>query len=215
MIKKYSILLFILIYIGFNGYSQEEKEPLVIKKWTVKSLVFSQPYTFERSDALPSFFTGIGAKMNYEKISYRISFEHINYVKEVEVLSQKGFFRENTLRLGAEYKMRHNELINLNFFLDAGISKIYEEANMKIIDSNIDIYESYDGYGLGAIFGIGFDYYLKPNFSLSLETRLDLIHIYGDYHKENLIQKYTVNYVTTHGKFNLNLLGNFSINYHF
>lgn len=215
MIKKYSILLFILISIGFKGYSQKEKEQFKIKKWTVKSIIFSQPYTFQRNNSLPNFFTGIGAKMNYDKISYRISFEHINYINEIELRFQKGYIKESTARIGAEYKLSYREDIKLNFFLDAGVSKIYEEANIKNLDSNINIYENYDGYGLGVIFGIGFDYYLTPSFSLSLETRLDLMSISGDYHKEDLIKKYTVNYVTNHDKFNLNVLGNFSINYHF
>jgi hypothetical protein len=214
LIKKYSILIFTLIFIGFNGSSQE-KEPLALKKWTVRSLVFSQPYTFERNNSLPSFFTGIGAKMNCAKLSYRISFEHINYINEVESRFQKGYIKESTARIGAEYKLSYYEVINLNFFLDAGVSKIYEEANIKHLDSNINIYENYDAYAVGAIFGIGFDYFITPSLSLSLETRLDLMHISGDYHKEDFSNKYSVNYFTSNNKFNLNLLGNFGINYHF
>ena len=153
--------------------------------------------------------------MNFQKISYRASFEHINYKKEIEDQFQKGFFRENTLRLGAEYKMRYYEVINLNFFLDAGVSKISQEATESNLDSNLYVLKEFDGYTVGAIFGIGFDYFLTPNFSVSLETRFDLMTISGNYREEDFLNKYTVNYVTSNNKFNLNILGNFCINYHF
>lgn len=214
MIKKYSILIITLILLGFNGVSQETI-PLEIKKWTVRSIVFSQPYTFETNNTLPTLFTGIGVKRNFNKISYRISYEHINYIKEIETIFQKGCFKENTARIGAEYKLSNNDLINLKFFLDASLSKIEQEATTNNPDSNINILENYDGYGVGAIFGIGFDYFITPSFSLSLETRLDLMHTTGDYHKEDYYNRYTVNYFTSNNKLNLNLLGNFNINYHF
>ncbi len=214
MHKKITLLIFSLFLLINTGIAQESN-PLDVKKWTVRSIVFTQPYTFERKNPLPSFFTGIGGKLNYERISYRASFEHINYINELESRFQKGYIKENTLRLGAEYKMKYYEIINLNFFLDASITKLNQEATAFNLDSNINILENYDGYGVGAIFGIGFDYFVTPNFSLSLETRMDLINISGDYSKVDYINKYTVNYVATNNKLNLNLLGNFSINYHF
>jgi len=212
--KKITLLIFSLFLLINTGIAQESN-PLDVKKWTVRSIVFTQPYTFERKNPLPSFFTGIGGKLNYERISYRASFEHINYINELESRFQKGYIKENTLRLGAEYKMKYYEIINLNFFLDASITKLNQEATAFNLDSNLNILENYDGYGVGAIFGIGFDYFVTPNFSLSLETRMDLINISGDYSKVDYINKYTVNYVATNNKLNLNLLGNFSINYHF
>lgn len=214
MHKKITLLIFSLFLLINTGIAQESN-PLDVKKWTVRSIVFTQPYTFERKNPLPSFFTGIGGKLNYERISYRASFEHINYINELESRFQKGYIKENTLRLGAEYKMKYYEIINLNFFLDASITKLNQEATAFNLDSNLNILENYDGYGVGAIFGIGFDYFVTPNFSLSLETRMDLINISGDYSKVDYINKYTVNYVATNNKLNLNLLGNFSINYHF
>ncbi|MDA9262142.1 hypothetical protein N9P55_00060 [bacterium] len=216
MIKKYSILIFTLLLIVSNGISQEDEIiPLEIKKWTIKSIVFSQPYSFETDNSLPLFFTGIGAKRNFDKMSYRISFEHINYIKEIESSFQKGFFKENTGRIGAGYKLSNNDLINLNIFLDATLSQLKQEANTNNLDSNINLFESYEGFGIGAIIGIGFDYFITPSFSLSLETRLDLMHITGDYHKEDFFNRYSVNYFTSSNKLNLNLLGNFSVNYHF
>jgi len=212
--KKITLLIFSLFLLINTGIAQESAL-LDVKKWTVRSIVFTQPYTFERKNPLPSFFTGIGGKLNYERISYRASFEHINYINELESRFQKGYIKENTLRLGAEYKMKYYEIINLNFFLDASITKLNQEATAFNLDSNLNILENYDGYGVGAIFGIGFDYFVTPNFSLSLETRMDLINISGDYSKVDYINKYTVNYVATNNKLNLNLLGNFSINYHF
>ena len=214
MHKKITLLIFSLFLLINTGIAQESN-PLDVKKWTVRSIVFTQPYTFERKNPLPSFFTGIGGKLNYKRISYRASFEHINYINELESRFQKGYIKENTLRLGAEYKMKYYEIINLNFFLDASITKLNQEATAFNLDSNLNILENYDGYGVGAIFGIGFDYFVTPNFSLSLETRMDLINISGDYSKVDYINKYTVNYVATNNKLNLNLLGNFSINYHF
>lgn len=214
MAKYYFVFLILGFSLSLHSYSQAT-EPLDIKKWTIKSIVMSKPYTFERSNPLPSFFTGIGTKLNYQKIAYRFSYEQFNYVKEIPSLFQKGSFKENTLRLGAEYKMRYYEVINLNLFLDFGLTKINQETVDNNLDSNLLVTKKFDGYAVGAIFGIGFDYFFTPSFSVVLETRLDLIHSAGDYHEEDYFNKYTVNYVTTDTKFNLNILGNVSLNYHF
>lgn len=209
---KYLILIISFLFIGINGNSQET-EPLEIKKWTLRSNVFSQPYTFERRNPLPSFFTGIGAKMNFQKVSIRLSFDQINYTNKLEF--EKINKKENTYRIGAEYKKRYYEYINLNFFVDFIISDFDKESSVNALDTIANFYETHKGNAMGANVGIGFDYFFTPSFSLGLETRLDLLHYSGDVTREDYLNNYSVNYFNSFNDLNLNILGNFSLNYHF
>ncbi|MEN8928812.1 MAG: hypothetical protein ABF258_00715 [Flavobacteriales bacterium] len=210
------IFLFILVLsCSLRTAIGQETIPFESKKWTVRTFLFSQPYTFDRHNPLPSFFTGIGGKLNFEQISYRLSVEQINYKNEFEERFQKAYFTETTLKAGAEYKLKYYEVINLNFFVDGAFSKIDQESRFLQADSNINVTENYDGYAVGAMFGIGFDYFLKENLSLSIETRLDVLHVSTDYDKEDFYNNYSVSYLSTNSIFKLNILGNFCLNYHF
>lgn len=215
-------VLITLVLISLASFSQsEEISVLDNNKWTVRSYLFSQPYTYDRIDPLPEFFTGIGMKRNFDKISLRFSYEYMSYTYDIENPNYTGYkYRvggnaEHGFRIGAEYKRVYEGRISVNFFVDFLYANY---TNNQLFSDSVNrpvLLTKVKGSTYGGIVGIGVDYFLTSKFSVAFESRLDLVHYELDVQKLEYLKNFSVNYQTDSDDINLRLIGNFSLNYHF
>lgn len=219
--KSLYVLIILVLISPFYFSQSEEISVLDHNKWTVRSYLFSQPYTYDRIDPLPEFFTGIGIKRNLDKISLRFSYEYMNYNYDIENPKYVGHkYRvggnsEHGLRIGAEYRRVYEGRISINLFVDflyanyTNNQLFSDSANRPVLLTKIK------GNSYGGIVGIGVDYFLTPKISVAFESRLDLLHYDLEVQKLEYLKNFSVNYQTDSDDINLRLVGNFSLNYHF
>ena len=218
-----TLFLFISLFVCsfYSNAQSEELSVLEDHKWTARTFLLGQSYTYSKVNPLPSFFTGVGLKYNLKKISFRLSYEQSSYIYDViepnfsSFPAYTGANSEHALRAGAAYRKVYEGRIAVSFFLDYLFADY--RTNRIFYDQFKQPYHTLNtkGNSHGAIIGIGVDYFLTPNLSVAFESRLDLLHFNINVERLEHSKDFSVKYFTQASDVNLRIIGNLSFNYHF
>lgn len=210
-------ILFLCAFLAMTNYalSQTDETTSVLDRndWTLRTFAIGKPYTFEQRTAVPNLFSGLGMKYNFKHISIRLSYENNPYGFRSTLESEVN--KEQAIRLGAEYRRVYEGRVSLNLFVDAAYLDFSKEFGVSDSLSKPISLTSVRGNGIGAILGIGVDYFLTPELSICLESRLDIIYFRPSYETTNYVTNSVTRYEQRFNQINLGIVGNFGINYHF
>jgi hypothetical protein len=212
--KKY-ITIFIAFFISSQGaYSQDEQSSVLDNnKWTLRTFAIGKPYTFETQTAVPNLFSGLGLKYNFKNISLRVSYENNPY--GYRDAFQSLVYKEQVIRLGTEYRRIYEGRVSLNLFIDVAYMDFSQDFGVTDSLATPISLTKIRGNGYGAIIGIGVDYFLTPQISICLESRLDILVYRPKYEKTLYVTNTTTQFEQRFTQTNLGIIGNFGINYHF
>ncbi len=212
--KKYVTLFIAVIILSQGAFSQEDDSSVLDKNnWTLRTFAIGKPYTFEQRTAVPNLFSGLGLKYNFKNISLRVSYENnpYGYRDAFENLANK----EQVVRLGAEYRRVYEGRVSLNLFVDLAYMDFSQDYGTTDSLAKPISLTTIRGNGFGGIIGIGVDYYLTPEISICLESRLDILYYRPEYETTFYVTNTTTQSEQRFTQTNLGIIGNFGINYHF
>ena len=207
-----------LILISYNSIAQSDTTKNEDKKWTVSTLLFSNNIHNTFISFEPNYLNGIFVKRKLNNFSFRIGMEH-SLQKINEGLKSngdyivRGYYKEKALLLGFEKGRKYSRFRPYLAFDLIGMNL---KSNYSYQQDSINKIANYEGFGIGGIPAVGFEFKFTNSLSISLESRLQLIYFYTKNTITNLaITEEEV--INIHEYFNptLKVFGNVTINVSF
>ncbi len=222
MIKLKTFFISSFLCITFFASGQSNLVSNKTEKWTFGTILASehnwQPQLNSRF--MPHLFSGIIAKRNLQHFSIRVRLEHFteiydpnNYDSYIYI---DGFKRETNFRLGIEKGYIIKQVFKPTIALDIFSSKSYSDTYGGGGFTGY-FYQTYiNSLSIGLCPAIGVEFFMSEKLSLSLESNLGFIWSKRNIEQANLtrdedFERRTDNYYFK----SINVLGAFSLNYHF
>jgi hypothetical protein len=181
-IRLYITATFLLFTTFVFGQTDTSKR--TNSKWSVGTILFSEPNSYFNRTFSPNFFNGIIVKRHLNYFTIRLGIEYVKenidnsdeseYIMDFALI--KGHTNEGMIRMGLEKGFTFKKHYIPYFALDLTGIKSYSDITFNGGESvrNNRIITHTTGFGITP--ALGFEFKIKKVLSIAFETRLRLIY---------------------------------------
>jgi hypothetical protein len=226
--KPFQSTILILILFNSIGLKGQNMGDTINKKntqWTISANVYSLPYLFTEEvpplEIQRHFFTGFILERDFKFINARAGFEYfnINISNEdpgcCDIPSTEGYNKQSLYKIGVEKGMVFNKHFRPYLATElAGIimqSKVTYSGGFSPQQYTIKV----NTKSIGLLQTFGFQLLLNKTFSLSIESRVALVHYKSDNNYYNFNQNASSAQTNTGFIYALNPISGLMLNLHF